>query len=261
MAHYIMAIDSERCMNCKACIIACQQRNHVPYGLARNWIRETACSTAPAGFRFQPGACMHCDDPSCVRACPTAATWKDSDGSVKIDVSRCIGCGSCIKACPYHARFLNPQSGTADKCDYCQGSTPGEVPACVAVCPTHCRIFGDADDPGSEVADVLATRKPIHVIPKNSGARPTLTYLDATTPEILPEGPTESRPVEAMRPMAKAVTWIGGLVLAALGGTFVRQLLWPSAREEEEPAANAAGHRASNRAREEGTAEDHREQS
>lgn len=240
MAHYIMAIDSRRCMDCKACVIACQQRNNVPYGMSRNWIRETACDTAQAGYLFQPGACMHCDEPSCVRACPTRATWKCGDGSVRIDPSRCIGCGSCIEACPYHARFLNPRTGTADKCDYCQGATPGEIPACVAVCPTHCRVFGDADDPDSEVAQALASHRHVHVVPKNSGARPTLTYLGDTTPEVLPEGPVESRPVEHMRPMARAVTWAGGLVLAALGGTFVRQLLWPFAREDEELAREHA---------------------
>ena len=136
MAHYIRAIDSRKCMDCKACVIACQQRNNGPYGMSRNWIRETACDTAPAGFLFQPGACMHCDDPSCVAACPTHATWKSRDGSVEIDKARCIGCGSCIEACPYHARFLNPRTGTADKCDYCRGTTHGEIPACVAVCPT-----------------------------------------------------------------------------------------------------------------------------
>ena len=239
MAHYIMAIDSRKCMDCKACVIACQQRNNVPYGLSRNWIRETCCDSAPAGFLFQPGACMHCDDPGCVAACPTHATWKSRDGSVEIDKGRCIGCGSCIEACPYHARFINPRTGTADKCDYCRGTTPGEIPACVAVCPTHCRLFGDADDPGSAVAQALASHKQIHVVPKNSRARPTLTYLGETTPEVLPEGPVTSYPVEYMRPMAKAVTWLGGLVLAALGGTFVRQLLFPSAKEDEELAREA----------------------
>lgn len=232
-----MVIDSEKCMNCKACVIACQQRNHVPYGISRNWVHETANSNAPAGAKFQPGACMHCDDPSCVRACPTGATWKAADGAVEIDRSRCIGCGSCIEACPYHARFRHPLTGTADKCDYCRASTPGETPACVAVCPVHCRIFGDADDPSSEVAKVLASRKAVHVVPLDSGAKPTLTYLDVTTPAELPAGSTVSHPVDTMRPLAKGVTWVGGLVLAALTGTFVRQLVKSSEKEDEEITA------------------------
>lgn len=129
MARYVMVIDSNKCMDCKACILACQQRNNVPYGISRNWVHETVVDSASCGFRFQPGACMHCDDPSCVRACPTGATWKGKDGAVEIDKSRCIGCGSCVEACPYHARFINPNTGTADKCDYCRASTPGETPA------------------------------------------------------------------------------------------------------------------------------------
>ena len=237
MARYVMVIDSEKCMDCKACVIACQQRNHVPYGLSRNWVRETNSENSPCGFKFQPGACMHCDDPSCVRACPTGATWKAKDGTVEIDRSRCIGCGSCIEACPYHARFRHPVTGTADKCDYCHGSTPGQIPACVAVCPMHCRIFGDADDPSSDVAKVLATRKAVHVIPLGSGAKPTLTYLDSTTPEQLPEASTVSHPVGAIPPLAKGVTWVGDLVLAALTGTFVRQLVKSSEKEDAEIAA------------------------
>ena len=235
MARYVMVIDSENCMNCKACVIACQQRNEVPYGTSRNWVRESDVDGAPYGFKFQPGACMHCDDPSCVRACPTGATWKGRDGVVEIDRSRCIGCGSCIEACPYHARFRHPVTGTADKCDYCRRSTPaGELPACVAVCPVHCRAFGDADDPQSEVARLLAARKAVHVVPLNSNARPTLTYLDATVPAQLPEGASSSMPVEAIRPIAKGVTWVGGAVLAALTGTFVRQIIKSSEKEDEE---------------------------
>ena len=237
MARYVMVIDSEKCMDCKACVIACQQRNHVPYGFYRNWVHETDSRTSPCGFKFQPGACMHCDDPSCVRACPTGATWKGKDGAVEIYRSRCIGCGSCIKACPYHARFRHPVTGTADKCDYCRTSTPGEVPACVSVCPVHCRLFGDADDPNSDVAKALASRKAVHIVPLNSNARPTLTYLDTTTPAILPEGDVVSYPVDAMRPLAKGVTWVGGLVLAAITGTFVRQLVKSSEKEDEEIAA------------------------
>jgi len=225
-------------MNCKACVIACQQRNDVPYGMSRNWVHETPSSGAPCGFIFQPGACMHCDDPSCVRACPTGATWKGKDGAVEIDRSRCIGCGSCIDACPYHARFRHPVTGTADKCDYCRRtSSKGEEPACVAVCPVRCRAFGDADDPNSEVAKILAAHKPVHVVPLNSGARPTLTYLDKTVPAELPESPSSSMPVEAISPIARGVTWIGGAVLAALAGTFTRQLIRSSEQEDAELAA------------------------
>lgn len=250
MARYVMLIDSENCMNCKACVVACQQRNAVPYGLHRNWILETKDQGSKCGLKYQPGACMHCDDPSCVRACPTGATWKSKDGTVEIDRTRCIGCGSCIEACPYHARFRHPVTGTADKCDYCHRSTPGQEPACVAVCPVKCRVFGDASDPNSEVAKLLATRKAVHLVPLGSGAKPTLTYLDTTTPSQLPAGKTSSMPIDTMRPMAKCLTVVGGMVLAAIGGTFVRQLIHSSEQEDAEIAAEkkaASAHTASSK--------------
>ena len=91
------------------------------------------------------------------------------------------------------------------------------------------------------MAKVLASRKAVHVVPLNSGAKPTLTYLDTTTPDALPEGSTVSYPVDTMRPLAKGVTWVGGLVLAALTGTFVRQLIKSSEKEDEEIAAEKKG--------------------
>ncbi|HIV65608.1 MAG TPA: 4Fe-4S dicluster domain-containing protein, partial [Candidatus Mailhella excrementigallinarum] len=87
MSRYVMVIDATKCMNCKACLVACQQRNHVPLGHARNWVRQTPDVSSPLGFAFQPGACMHCDKPLCVDACPTHATYKADDGSVVIDKS------------------------------------------------------------------------------------------------------------------------------------------------------------------------------
>ncbi len=242
-----MLIDSEKCMNCKACVVACQQRNGIPYGLSRNWIRETSDAESPSLFRYQPGACMHCDDPSCVRACPTSATWKSKDGAVEIDRSRCIGCGSCIDACPYDARFRHPETGTADKCDFCRRSTPGQMPACVSICPMKCRIFGDADDPDSEVAKTIASNRLVHVVPMGSDAKPTLAYVGATTPMELPAGKTKSMPIDTMRPIARGITILGGLVLAALGGTMVRQAIKNSEIEDAEIAAERNDQRAAAR--------------
>ena len=95
-----MAIDSGRCINCKACIVACQQRNKVPGGQSRNWVRELDDESRKSGVSVQPGACMHCDHPVCVYACPTGATYKGADGAVEVDKNRCIGCLECVKACP-----------------------------------------------------------------------------------------------------------------------------------------------------------------
>ena len=103
MSRYIMAIDANKCINCKACVLACQQRNGTPYGHSRNWVRETPDKLSLLGTAYQPGACMHCDHPLCVEACPTHATYKADDGSVGIDPERCIGCGGA-SSCSYRAR-------------------------------------------------------------------------------------------------------------------------------------------------------------
>ena len=80
MSRLIMAIDANKCMNCKACIVACQQRNSVPYDHDRNWIKSAVAPSAPSGWHYQPGGCMQCDKPQCVDACPTGATYKGDDG-------------------------------------------------------------------------------------------------------------------------------------------------------------------------------------
>ncbi|WP_367274856.1 4Fe-4S dicluster domain-containing protein [uncultured Desulfovibrio sp.] len=227
MARYVMAINTAACLNCKACILACQQRNEVPVGYSRNWVRETNDSAAVLGQNFQPGACMHCDNPPCVAACPTHATYKSKDGSVVIDEDRCIGCGGCIEACPYDARFKNPDTGTADKCDYCRNATPGQVPACVQVCPVHCRIFGDADNPDDPVARALSGGSTYHVRPVGYDTRPTLTYL-SPTPENWPQKKEIPPLLAAIGPAASIVKTVGGLALAGVIGVFIKQKLFPS---------------------------------
>ena len=234
MSRYIMVIDATRCIDCKACILACQQRNGVPYEYSRNWVRETPDRLAPLGMAYQPGACMHCDNPLCVKACPTHATYKAEDGSVVIDPDRCIGCGGCIEACPYDARYNNPLTGTADKCDYCRSSTPGQIPACVQVCPVHCRIFGDAQNPDDPVSRVLADGKHVYVVPPDYDTRPTLAYLNRTTPTDWPQKKDVPPALAAIGPLSSVVKVLGGLTLFGVIGVFVKQLFLPS--EDGKPA-------------------------
>lgn len=235
MPRPVMLIDSEICMNCKACVVACQQRNNVPYGYSRNWVRETAVPETQAGWKYQPGACMHCQYAPCLPACPTGATYRTAAGVVVIDTGVCVGCGACIDACPYGARFRHPVGKVADKCDYCLASGGGE-PACVSVCPVGCRVFGDMDDPSSPVSIALKGRKAVYVAPENMDPGPTLAYLDATTPVSLPPAASPAGPLSALGPLSQAVAWIGGLTLVALGGVFGRQLLKSSEAEEREIA-------------------------
>ena len=143
-----MVIDSSKCIDCKACMVSCKVANEVPEGQWRNWIKQDMpdlMASRPGRAHFQPGGCMHCDNPTCVAACPTGATFKsDKDGTVVIDQDLCIGCGNCIPACPYAARYRHPEKKKAEKCDFCtERRARGQVPACVDTCPTKARVFGD----------------------------------------------------------------------------------------------------------------------
>ena len=202
--------------------------SRTPYGHSRNWVRETPDKLSLLGTAYQPGACMHCDHPLCVEACPTHATYKADDGSVGIDPERCIGCGGCIEACPYGARYKHPVTGRADKCDYCRRATPGQVPACVQVCPVRCRVFGDADNPDDPVARALAGNRHVYVVPPDFDAKPTLAYLNGTTPTDWPRRKDVPPALAAIGPLSSVVKAFGGLALFGVIGVFVKQLFWPS---------------------------------
>ena len=229
-----MAIDANKCMNCKACVIACQQRNSVPYIHNRNWVKAVSVPAAPSGWHYQPGGCMQCDKPQCVDACPTGATYKGDDGVVYVDPGKCIGCGCCITACPYDARYKDiTRGGIVDKCDYCLSSRQrGLAPACVSICPTKARVFGDADDPDSEVSKLLAANKDnlVYVKASQVDTEPTLVYIGQTTPTDWPRNAEIPAPIKGMGVASTAVSWLGGLCLLGIG---VRQLIRPSDKEDD----------------------------
>ena len=117
------------------------------------------------------------DNPACVPVCPVKATWKDDNGVVVIDKSKCIGCGACVKACPYGDRFLDPVKKKADKCDFCfRRIEQGLQPACVETCVGGARIFGDLADPASQVSQ-LASSKDAKLLNPGSGTRPQVFYI------------------------------------------------------------------------------------
>lgn len=109
------------------------------------------------GF-FVPKMCNHCRHTPCVQVCPVNASYMSPQGVVLVDNKRCIGCGYCVQACPYGSRYIDPRTHTADKCTWCYHRiTRGLLPACVTVCPTGARKFGDLKDEDSEVKKILAT--------------------------------------------------------------------------------------------------------
>ena len=187
---YIMVVDAAKCMNCKACVVSCQMENGVTAGHSRNWIKTAPEGGAP--LYFQPGNCMQCDQPSCVRACPVNATYKASDGRVLIDPKKCIACGNCVAGCPYGARHIHPRKKIADKCDFCsQRLKIGLEPACVVTCPTRARVFGDLNDPSSQASRLVNEKKDLVFI-RNArvDTKPCIYYYPGVKPVNWPVAPT-----------------------------------------------------------------------
>ena len=182
-----MVIDIDRCIGCHTCEIACKIENDVPLGIWRSWVKEIEKGKYPDVVRsFRPTLCNHCENPICVKVCPVNAAWQREDGIVMVDPHLCVGCRYCMSACPYEVRYLHPTKGMVDKCDFCSVRVDaGLKPSCVEACPTSARIFGDLNDPKSEVAKLVAT-KPVSTLKTDIGTGPRVYYigLDIATMEI-----------------------------------------------------------------------------
>ena len=178
MANYGFLIDQSKCIGCHACSTACKSENQVPLGVYRTWVKYVETGSYPDVRRhFQVTRCNHCANPPCVRICPVTAMYQRSDGIVEFDPSICIGCKSCIQACPYDAVYLDPDTNAAAKCTFCAHRIEvGLEPACVVVCPEHAILAGDMDDPASELSKKLATSQAT-VLKPEQGTGPKLFYI------------------------------------------------------------------------------------
>jgi len=174
---YAMAIDIKSCVGCADCVVACQTENNVPIGYSRDWIVEKVKGEYPKlQLHFESQRCNHCDTHPCVRVCPTGASHVIEGGIVKVTANECIGCGACIEACPYEARYFHPD-GYVDKCTFCDHRVvDGLDPACVSVCPTYCMHFGDIDDPNSSISKILEQKEHYTLAPE-SGTKPQVYYF------------------------------------------------------------------------------------
>jgi len=188
MPNYGFAIDLRKCIGCHACTIACKAEHEIPIGVNRCWVKTVEKGTFPATRRFFfPVLCNQCDEAPCARICPTNALFKRPDGIVDLHGDVCVGCRACMVACPYDQLFIDPNTRTAEKCNFCANRVENELlPACVSVCPTECRIFGDLDDPTSELAriahlEAVTVRKP------EKGTIPKVFYIGAEESAIQPE--------------------------------------------------------------------------
>jgi tetrathionate reductase subunit B len=175
---YVIVIDSRKCLNCKACVVACRAENNVPLEFSRDWLNVEVRGEFPVLLGVsEPEQCHHCADPACVRVCPTGASFQRSDGIVAIKPEDCVGCRYCMIACPYNARFFRKDTGVVEKCDLCRKRVDrGEVPACVETCPSKVRVFGDLTDSSSPASELLARRQ-FRVKKAEAGTSPQLYYL------------------------------------------------------------------------------------
>ena len=173
-------VDHTSCIGCHACTTACKSENEVPLGVTRTYVKAVDVGVFPQARRaFQVTRCNQCEDAPCTIACPTSAMYRRDDGIVDFDKSACIGCKACIAACPYDAIFINPDDGSAEKCNFCAHRIDvGLEPACVTVCPTQAILVGDLNDPGSKVAQI-AYREPVQVRRPEKETLPKLFYRGA----------------------------------------------------------------------------------
>jgi molybdopterin-containing oxidoreductase family iron-sulfur binding subunit len=211
-SRWAMAVDLTRCAQkegCTRCIEACHSVHNVPESAEPahriEWIWKAAFDNAFPSEQNEyqaeavkeagiPLFCNHCDNPPCVRVCPTQATWKRADGIVMMDWHRCIGCRYCMAACPYGSRSFNwtdPRihlarqdpdfptrtKGVVEKCNFCEERlAKGELPACVKACPQEAMVFGDAGDVNSQLRRLLRSRYAIRRKPE-LGTRPEVFYI------------------------------------------------------------------------------------
>ena len=201
----VMLVDTKRCIACNSCAVACKVENNLPKDVWWNVVHtegrdfaDTSKGTYGGEMQLSwlPVNCMHCENAVCEEVCPTGATVKRDDGIVTVDEETCIGCKSCMEACPYDVRRLienepeyylelpigdpaakSHKGGTVEKCDFCAGRIDrGEKPACMELCPGRARYWGDLDDPESEVSQFLSGRNAT-VLLEEEGTSPSVYYV------------------------------------------------------------------------------------
>lgn len=175
---YGMVIDLRKCIGCHSCTVACKSEFNVPLGVWRAWVRVKEEGVYPNTRRtFVPKLCNNCQNSPCIKVCPTGAAYYDENNISSIDPKKCIGCKLCVGTCPYKQRFINPDTNTAEKCTLCLHRVKkGLVPSCVNTCVGRARIFGDLNDPDSEISQLVKNNK-VDVLRAELGTEPQVYYI------------------------------------------------------------------------------------
>lgn len=182
---YAIVTECNRCVSCLTCTTACKVENEPPLGIYYTEILRIGPNPINEGDTFPnmemyylPMKCQHCLHPQCVDVCPTGASQKLDDGTVQIEADLCIGCQSCMSACPYGVRSLNPETNVVEKCTMChQLIEEGGEPECVSSCTGQALHFGDIDDPESEVSQLVAAAGDKAYYLPNEGNDPVNVYI------------------------------------------------------------------------------------
>lgn len=217
-------LDLSRCIGCRRCVYACVDENNqsrdpqiqwitvLRFKKGDKWVNDlinadkyyNPAKVPEEGYFYMPTQCQQCENPPCVKVCPTQATWKEDDGIVVVDYNWCIGCRYCMAACPYGARHFNwgepgiPKEdinleahylgnrpryrGIVEKCTFCiqrTRNTPGRYPACVEICPVGARKFGNLLDPKSEIRYCIENKR-IFRLKEDLNTQPKFFYFFAT---------------------------------------------------------------------------------
>ena len=185
--NYGFVIDNRMCIGCHACTVACKSEHDIPIGVNRTHVKYIEKGQFPNSTReFSVHRCNHCEDAPCVEICPTTALYDRADGIVDFDSERCIGCKSCMQACPYDALYIDPDTHTAAKCNYCAHKVDyGYEPACVVVCPVEAIISGDLDDPTSNISHLVKNEKTMTRKPEKLTV-PNLYYINGSDEMLNP---------------------------------------------------------------------------
>ena len=170
-------MNNKNCYGCKTCSIACKSEKQLNEGVL---LRKVSCirQDSPVNVSFLSMSCNHCEDPACVKHCPTHAMHKDAEtGLVLVDQDRCIACGYCTWTCPYGAPSMDDVHHIMSKCTFCKDRiSEGQKPFCAEACPANARVFGDLNDPESEPSKLLQQKKGVQYLPE-MGTNPSVYYV------------------------------------------------------------------------------------
>jgi len=180
-------LDSDNCIGCHACTVACKSEHDVPLGVNRTWVKYIETGTFPdVARKFNVMRCNQCEDAPCMAICPTSALFRSDNGVVDFQDDDCIGCKSCMNACPYDALYINPETNTAHKCNMCNHRLEvGLEPSCQVVCPTEAIIIGDLDDPTSKISQMIS-RNDVAVRAPEQNTKPKVFYKGADQASLDP---------------------------------------------------------------------------